>query len=64
MLYNQLDLAQLPYVLRVEDLMPVLQIGRNSAYNLVRSGQIQSIKVGRQIRIPRKELERFLGAVG
>lgn len=51
---------QLPPVLRVEDLMRVLSIGRNAAYNLVRSGQIRSIRVGRCIRIPRDALAEYL----
>ena len=54
------DLHELPVTLRVEDLMPLLGIGRNSAYELIRSGQIRSIRVGRQIRIPREALLEFL----
>ena len=50
----------LPLALRVEDLMPVLGIGRNTAYELVRSGQIRSIKVGKQIRIPKEALREYL----
>ena len=37
----------LPLTLCVEDLMPILGIGRNTAYELVRSGQIFSVKIGR-----------------
>ena len=33
------DLHELPMTLRVEDLMPILGIGRNTAYELIRSGQ-------------------------
>lgn len=57
---NQPDAMQLPYVLTVEDLMPVLQIGRNTAYNLIRSGQIQSIRIGKKIRIPREAVLNYL----
>ena len=46
--------------LRVEDLMPILGIGRNTAYELIRSGQIRSIRIGRQIRIPGDALLDFL----
>ena len=46
--------------LRVEELMPILGIGRNTAYELIRSGQIRSIRIGRQIRIPRDALLEFL----
>lgn len=35
--YRSFD--DLPLTLRVEDLMPILSIGRNTAYELVRSGK-------------------------
>ena len=54
------DLSDIPMTLRVEDLMPILGIGRNTAYELIRSGQIRSIRIGRQIRIPRDALLDFL----
>lgn len=50
----------LPLVLKVEDLMPILSIGRNMAYELVRSGQIHSVRVGRSYRIPVNALEEYL----
>ena len=53
-------LNDLPMTLRVEDLMPLLGIGRNTAYELIRSGQIRSVRIGRQIRIPRDALLEFL----
>mgnify|MGYP000481173634 FL=1 len=52
---------QLPMVLRVDELMPVLKIGRNAAYDLVRSGKIKALRIGNSYRIPRSELLRFLG---
>lgn len=52
----------LPLTLRVEDLMPILGVGRNTAYELVRSGQIRSIRVGRQLRIPKPFLVEYLTA--
>jgi len=54
------DLHELPVTLRVEDLMPILGIGRNTAYELIRSGQIRSVRIGRQIHIPRDALLEFL----
>ena len=54
------SLDALPVTLRVEELMPILGIGRNTAYELVRSGKLRSIRVGRQIRIPKAEVLRFL----
>lgn len=52
--------ADLPLVLKVEDLMPILQIGRSTAYTLVRSGQIHSVRVGRSYRIPREAVLNYL----
>ena len=52
--YHSFD--ELPLTLRVEDLMPILGIGRNTAYELVPSKQIYSVKVGRQLRIPKQSL--------
>ena len=57
---NYRSFDELPLALRVEDLMPVLGIGRNTAYELVRSGQIRSIRVGKQIRIPKEALREYL----
>ena len=56
--YRSFD--DLPLTLRVEDLMPILGIGRNTAYELVRSRQIRSIRIGRQIRIPKDAVLEYL----
>ena len=58
--YNYISYDDIPLIMTVEDLMPILLIGRNTAYDLVRSGEIKSIRVGRQIRIPRDALIEFL----
>ena len=54
------SINDLPLVMKVEDLMPVLCIGRNTAYELVRSGQIRSFRVGRAYRVPKDAVEEFL----
>lgn len=46
--------------LTVYQLAKALQIGRNAAYNLIHSGQIRSITIGRSIRIPRSALLDYL----
>ena len=56
--YRSFD--ELPLTLRVEDLMPILGIGRNTAYELVRSKQSYSVKIGRQLRIPKQALIDYL----
>ena len=57
---NYRSYDELPLTLRVEDLMPILNIGRNTAYELVRSGKIRSIRIGRQLRIPKDAIQDYL----
>ena len=57
---NYRSYDELPLTLRAEDLMPILDIGRNTAYELVRSGKIRSIRIGRQLRIPKQALINYL----
>lgn len=49
-------------VLKVEELAVILAIGRNSAYELVRSGKIRSVKVGRTYRIPKAAVDEYLNS--
>lgn len=44
----------------VKELSQILRLGINNAYFLVKSGTIFSVRVGRQYRIPRSALEKFL----
>lgn len=60
MLNRPLSFDDIPLVLTVEELMPILCIGRNTAFALVRSGQIKSIRTGKQIRILKHELLEYL----
>ncbi len=52
---------ELPLVLTIEELAPLLNVGRNTVYELVRNGQIKSIKIGSQYRILKQELQQYLG---
>lgn len=47
-------------VLTVSQLMEVLGIGKNVAYQLLNSGQIQSFKIGRVHRIPKKAVINYI----
>ena len=53
--------GEIPTLLTVEEVAAQLRIGRNSAYNLVKSGQIKSIKIGRTIRIPKMAVLEYIG---
>lgn len=54
------NLDNVPLVISVSELAQILRISRNTAYEIVRSGQIQSVRTGTQIRIPKKEIEKYL----
>lgn len=56
--YTNID--QLPLVLSVTQLAKILNIGKNTAYGLVRSGCIKSTRCGNQIRIYKSALIEFL----
>lgn len=47
-------------VFTVEDLVKILDIGKSSAYALVRSGTIRSVRIGRIYRIPKAALDEYL----
>ena len=53
---------ELPLTLRVEDLISILDIGRNTAYELVRCKKIRSIRIGKQLRIPKDALVEYLSS--
>lgn len=49
-----------PMLLTVKDLEIELQLGRTRTYELVRSGVIPTIRIGRSVRIPREALRRWV----
>jgi len=51
---------QEPLTYTVEETRKLLNIGRGSAYEAIRTGQIPSIRIGRRILVPRLGLQRLL----
>lgn len=49
-----------PATLSVEEAAKVLGIGRNSAYDAVKRGEIPSLRIGVLIRVPRVRLMKML----
>jgi excisionase family DNA binding protein len=47
-------------VLSVQEVAQALNLGVNSAYALVRSGRLRSVRIGRRILVPCRELDAFL----
>jgi excisionase family DNA binding protein len=46
--------------LKVPEVAEELRIARSRAYELVANGTIPAVKIGRSVRVSRKELERWL----
>ena len=49
-------LDDLPDVMQVEDVMAFLHIGRNTMYQLLKTGEFPALKIERQYRIPKKNI--------
>ena len=45
---------------KVEDIAEILNIGRTSAYNLVKEGHFKTVRVGNAIRISKKSFDEWL----
>jgi putative molybdopterin biosynthesis protein len=54
------DTAAADELLTVEQVQELLKVGRTFAYALVRSGQLPSYRVGRLLRIRRRDVEHWL----
>ena len=46
--------------LKVTEVAKVLRIARSRAYELIADGEIPAVKIGRSVRVSRKELDRWL----
>lgn len=57
---NTIRFEELPLTLHVKDLISLLSVSHNTAYALVRSGKIRSIRIGRCYIIPREALANYL----
>ena len=49
-----------PEVLTVTEAAKILRIGKNKAYDLIKTGKLSSIKMGGKIIVPKMCLVRFL----
>lgn len=48
------------YILSVEEAMEELQIGKNAIYDILRSGKLKGFKIGRNWKIPRKSINKYI----
>ena len=54
------NMDDLPLVLTVSDVSKILGIGMNTTYDLIRSGAMKSVRVGRQIRVSKAAFLEFI----
>lgn len=55
---------QLPLALKANDIAEVLQVGLNSAYDLLNSGEFHVVKIGKQKRVSRDVFLQWLNGEG
>lgn len=59
-----MTLQDAPDVLTVDEVAKLLRVGRNHAYELVRTGVVRSIKLGRRIVVPKAVMMDLLQGTG
>lgn len=47
-------------VVDIDDLQKMLKIGRSSAYDIVKTGRIKTVKIGKRYIIPKQSVIDFL----
>jgi excisionase family DNA binding protein len=52
-----------PRLLKVEDAARLLNVGRSAVYDLIRSGHLRSVKIGKSRRIPREAVDDVIRAL-
>lgn len=57
---SQDALAAEPMLLRVSDAARLLSVSRSTMYQLITSGEVKVIRIGRSVRVPRTELARLV----
>ena len=58
--YNNLLFKDYPDIVNVEQLQTMLNIKRTKAYELLKNGQIKSIRIGRDYKIAKINVIRYL----
>lgn len=51
-----------PLLLRAEEAARLLGLGRSKVFEMMASGELPAVKIGRAVRLPRAALERWVAA--
>ncbi len=58
--YRSTMFSEYPDVVKVDDLIDMLHVGRNKAYELLNTNKIQSIRIGSKHIIPKYRVIEFI----
>ena len=59
--YNrEQEVVWYPDILNTNDVRDILDIGKDTMYRLLETGEIKSIRIGRVYKIPKKCLEEYI----
>ena len=47
-------------IMQIEEVMEYLNIGKNTMYGLLKSGELNAFKIGKVWKIPRKSVEEYV----
>ena len=53
-----------PALLRIRDVEADLSLGKSKIYDMIGKGELKAVRIGRSVRVPRTEVERFLNELG
>lgn len=54
--------GELPLLLRAEQAAKLLSLGRTTVFQMMASGELPCVRIGRAVRVPRSALERWVRA--
>jgi excisionase family DNA binding protein len=57
------EMVQVPFLLRAEEVAKALAIGRTAVFELIRTGELRSVKIGKSRRIPADAVVEYVAGL-
>jgi excisionase family DNA binding protein len=57
------EVVQMPVLLRPEEVARMLSIGRTAVFELIRTGELRSVKIGKSRRIPAEAVVEYVAGL-